>query len=402
MAYSELIKNFNKIRGYLRDFYIYGFKRREEYAKSGRTYDNERRRIEDWLGDYMRFRFTPEGKAVFLSIDSRYVPVNPLFKAFTSKSFTDVDLILHVYILSLLSSPQDRYTAAELLERICALSEEFPEAPLFDESTLRKKLKEYLSLGILRAEKEGNKIFYLRADECPLPSQDALAFFSEVMPCGVLAYFLRSDKNCPPLFRYKHRYCSAATESEILFDLFAVIREKRKAELSFKNSRETVLPLAVYIGTRTGRQYAVVWSERKKMFCSKRLDRILSVRPLEVCPDFDGCRARLREASSHMWGASFGRNMRAGRVSFTVRIGRGEEYIFERLNREKRCGTVTRIDEQTARFYAEVYDAAELLPWIRSFLGRIVSLDFSDRRVENRLKSDFLETCRRYGIGEDV
>ena len=27
MAYSELIKNFNKIRDYMRDFYVYGFKR---------------------------------------------------------------------------------------------------------------------------------------------------------------------------------------------------------------------------------------------------------------------------------------------------------------------------------------------------------------------------------------
>ena len=28
MAYSELIKNFNKIRDYMRDFYVYGFKSR--------------------------------------------------------------------------------------------------------------------------------------------------------------------------------------------------------------------------------------------------------------------------------------------------------------------------------------------------------------------------------------
>lgn len=29
MAYNELIKNFNKVRDYMRDFYIYGFKSRE-------------------------------------------------------------------------------------------------------------------------------------------------------------------------------------------------------------------------------------------------------------------------------------------------------------------------------------------------------------------------------------
>lgn len=33
MAYSELIKNFDNIRSYMREFFIYGFKTREEYDK---------------------------------------------------------------------------------------------------------------------------------------------------------------------------------------------------------------------------------------------------------------------------------------------------------------------------------------------------------------------------------
>lgn len=57
MAYSELIKNFSRIRDYMRQFYLYGFKSRTQYhKKSVRSYDNERRRIESWLGDFMRFR----------------------------------------------------------------------------------------------------------------------------------------------------------------------------------------------------------------------------------------------------------------------------------------------------------------------------------------------------------
>ena len=56
MAYKELIKDFNRIRSYMREFYVYGLKSREEYTeKSARSYDDERRRMESWLGDYMRF-----------------------------------------------------------------------------------------------------------------------------------------------------------------------------------------------------------------------------------------------------------------------------------------------------------------------------------------------------------
>ena len=45
MAYSELIKNFENIRDYISQFYVYGFKRRKDYdKKSSRSYDNERRK----------------------------------------------------------------------------------------------------------------------------------------------------------------------------------------------------------------------------------------------------------------------------------------------------------------------------------------------------------------------
>lgn len=102
MAYSELIKSFERIRNYMREFYVYGFKSRDEYGmKSARSYDNERRRIESWLGDYMSFHQESSGKNVFLSLDSRRVPRNPLYKAFKAKSFTDKDITLHFYILDL-------------------------------------------------------------------------------------------------------------------------------------------------------------------------------------------------------------------------------------------------------------------------------------------------------------
>lgn len=46
MAYSELIKNFEKVRAYMREFYVFGFKSRAEYdAKSARSYDDERHRF---------------------------------------------------------------------------------------------------------------------------------------------------------------------------------------------------------------------------------------------------------------------------------------------------------------------------------------------------------------------
>ena len=86
-SYNELIKNFERIRNYMREFYVYGFKSRNDYdKKSARSYDDERRRLESWLGDYMRFERTRDGKNMFISIDSRVTVHNPLYRAFKAKS----------------------------------------------------------------------------------------------------------------------------------------------------------------------------------------------------------------------------------------------------------------------------------------------------------------------------
>lgn len=89
MAYWELINNFENIRSYMREFYIYGFKPRSRYnTKSSRSYDDQRRRIESYLSDYVGFSQTPEGKTVYLSVDSRSVGHNLFYRAWKAKRYS--------------------------------------------------------------------------------------------------------------------------------------------------------------------------------------------------------------------------------------------------------------------------------------------------------------------------
>ena len=140
MAYSELIKKFDKIRAYMRDFYVYGFKSRVEYdLKSARSYDDERRRIESWLGDYMRFTKTADGRSpagsknVFLSVDSRVNRRNPLYKAWKAKSFTDGDITLHFILFDILHDPGVKLTLAELIDAIDTTLNDAGSDMTFDE-----------------------------------------------------------------------------------------------------------------------------------------------------------------------------------------------------------------------------------------------------------------------------
>lgn len=94
----------------------------------------------------MGFRQTPDGKNVFISIDSRITHHNPLYKAWKAKSFTDGDITLHFAILDILASSDTKLTAGQITEAIDKkYLSIFRDPKLFDESTVRKKLKEYVA-----------------------------------------------------------------------------------------------------------------------------------------------------------------------------------------------------------------------------------------------------------------
>ena len=414
MPYSELIKNFNGIRDYMRDFYVCGFRSREEYTgKSPRSYDDERRRVESWLGEYMRFRQTPEGKNVFISIDSRVIRHDPLYRAWKASSFTDGDITLHFILFDILSSPREAYTLKELTDRIDAYLVRFRQPKVFDTSTVRKKLKEYAGQGLIRTEKQGKNVLYRRAEDTPLPGYELLDFFSETAPCGVIGSCLLDKKESAGerdgCFAFKHHYITGTMDSGVLCALLIAMGEKRSVTLeTVDRTREhvkerRVIPLRIRISVQNGRQYLMAYSSAERRIASFRLDYIVSVKAEEVCPERDILRRTLDGMEKHMWGVSTrgfsGR--RPERVEFTVAYREEETFIPQRLEKEKRCGTVERLDACSSRFSAEVYDAEELIPWMRTFIGRITSFRFSDARLEARFRNDLEEMYRAYGPEEE-
>ena len=411
MAYSELVKNFNRIRDYMREFYVYGFKSRDEFTKkSARSYDDERRRLESWLGDYMQFRQTPEGKNVFISIDSRLSSHNPLFKAWKTKSFTDGDITLHFVLFDILSYPETAMTISEITDCIDEYLSQFSKPRMFDESTIRKKLKEYVSQGLLISEKKGKMIYYHRAENTVLPDIDILDYFSEVLPCGVVGSFLLDkDETQESHFAFKHHYITGTMDSEVLYSIFIAIREKRSITLEAINRHKDritenhVVPIKIMISTQSGRQYLMAYAPRFKRVTSFRTDNIVSVKIDEISDRFDELQEKFENMLPHMWGVStqsrYGNRME--HVEFTVHYEDDEQHIRNRLEREKRCGLVEHLDGNNSRFSADVFDASELVPWIRTFICRITDIHFSNTELEAQFKNDINDMYVLYGLGGD-
>ncbi len=511
MAYTEVIKNFDRIRDYMREFYVYGFKSRDEFTKkSGRSYDDERRRLESWLGDYMQFRRVSEGansslidetgdarslsdpsdaaatsssrpgaKTVFLSIDSRISHHNPLYKAWKAKSFTDGDITLHFILMDILACSDEPMALADIARAVDEYLGAFDDPATFDESTIRKKLKEYEAEGIVIKEKQGRSVRYRRSEMSPAVSADVLDFFSEVAPCGVIGSFLLDKKDSyeevpciqtdheslsaeptgsgaaqrnpaaqqPPqnkseackeipgrqfghkeVFAFKHHYINSALDSEILCRILDAMHDQRSVRITVATRRkdktieDCVIPVRVMISAQSGRQYMMAYTPHFDRITPFRIDNILSVEAGDVSPEFERARASFAEMEKHMWGVST--EGRAGaparqaaqtspvsssstedravakleHVEFTVRYRDDELHIRDRLEREKRCGRVERLDKNTSRFSADVYDAGEMIPWIRTFICRITDIHFSDNETEAQFKQDIEEMYKLYGV----
>lgn len=408
MSYSELVKNFDRIRDYMRQFYIYGFKSRTEYdKKSARSYDNERRRIESWLGDFMRFRQTPDGKNVFLSVDSRSIPGNPFYNAFKAKSFTDGDVTFHFYILDILQ-PGTAYTVRELLDVIfdqylC----HFESAWQPDISTIRKKLKEYVSLGILKAEKRGRELYFSRAEGGVELYRwtNAVAFYSEMDPFGVVGSTLLDKlEQRPDVFQFKHHYMLHAINSQLLLQLVTAIGEKRHIKLINVSRRRTdstfwhfVLPLKIFVSTQGGRQYLLCYHNRFHCLQFFRIDYIKQIELLEEQPNFEVYENYYKKFCSHLWGTSAGIGYHVDHLEMTLHFEDHEQHIPRRLEREKRNGHVELVDKNTCKYTVDTYDASELIPWLRTFIGRIEKLECSDEAVVKRFYEDLELMYAQYG-----
>ncbi len=345
------------------------------------------------------------------------------------------DITLHFHILDILKVTGG-LSITSLMDELADRLSVFETGELPDESTVRKKLREYASLGIVSMEKRGRKTFYvLSEDHVDLQSwETAISFFSESAPLGVIGSFVQD--HMPERFqkfRFKHHYILNALDSETLYELFIAIGERKLITFTTGRQHVTALPLKVYIGTQTGRQYLLAWTPANDLFSFYRVDlidnikvgdalartgeaeqRIDQIDQLEKTdleksdlgePDLEknnldktNLEKRLNEFCSHVWGVTGNNHTRLTHIEMTVFADPEEGHIVERLHREKRCGTVEQLDDTHWRFSADVYEAFEMLPWLRTFTGRITDLQCTDKQLTARFWKDFKDQAKMYSL----
>lgn len=397
--FQELIKSFPKTRDYIRDFFVYGFKNRNEFkGKSPRTYDNERRRLESWLGPYVRKDYAANGSNISLAIDSNLLDTNPLFQVWKTKSFTNNDIVLHFLILDLLLK-NDFMSVEDITDKLLTKYESF-----FDIQTVRRKCNTYGKEGLLLKKKNGKTILFsldsslvlwLKSNENIL---DALSFYQMAGNFGIVGnYLLDHFDSKNQIFRVKHSFFVHTLEDEILFAILNSIDKKMLIKLEIKSSKTKAsntahcIPLQIFTSTRSGRRFLCAYVRKSRRFTCYRLYTIQKVSPMEKSDEYDNILDKLNQNRQNLWGVSFqsGSRNHLDKLTMTLHISEPKErYILDRLKREGRGGTVTKISENIFQYEIEVFDCNEMLPWIRTFIGRILSLECTDKSVEKRFYND--------------
>jgi hypothetical protein len=413
--FHELVKTINRVRNYVRDFFISGWRSRSDYDESRRrSYDNEKCRIECWFGkEYVKSRRDSSGRQFFsISVDMNDLKRNPMYEVWRTKRFLPNDLALHFFIIDILSSGGS-YTSNDVMN--CLYS--YERAKEFEISTVETKLKEYAENGILSTQREEKKLFYslspLSWKSLPAGLMDAVDFFTEAAPLGVIGSFIQDEAGREnQYFRFRRHFIVHTLEDEVLLDLLDAIHGRLSVTLSIysenggeeKISSARGVPLKILSSIQGGRRYVAIKENRG--FIVRRLDRIHSVKLGDAAPELDELRERLDRILKKTWGVMFEKDGdvrdsdRLEHVELRLFIDeRREKRVLDRLMRERRNGTVEQEEENIFVYRNGLWYAREMMPFVKSFTGHILSFECDNEEVMKTFRDDMEKMAVIYGEG---
>jgi len=217
----------------------------------------------------------------------------------------------------------------------------------------------------------------------------AVQFFENVVPAGALGYFIRRDKGKrEDVFSFRHIFMSHTLDDEVVITLANAIAGKKTIRFenySFRSkahSVEIVLPLEIVTNVKHGRRFLITYNLRQRRLFSYRLDYMKNLTVVEESSIYDAKIADLADKLPFSWGVALGKKTRLEQIEMMLHIDEiTEEYVLRRVKREGKNGSVEKLGEHTFLYRIEVFDTMEMVPWLRTFIGRIISIKGSNQTV---------------------
>ena len=393
-------------RDYAREHFVYGIKYKSEYTElKPKTYDETTRYMRDWFQECLHMRTVKlsklRRKIKYLTLDCRKYSDNPLYKMWKSCTFTHYEIAFFFFSLDYLSQKTEPSSLSDIYN-------EFIQTLKINGYTFSSAQKWMKKKGCPSGifVKDANKKYSLAPSISIEDKIDLLSYFSEITPGGVIGSFIldKQNKQDNP-FSFKQHYIGQAFDSEVICNVLNAIKNQAVIELLYLPKgmdlvSEDVVPLKVYSSTQNGRQYLLAWHIETDSLYIYRLDRIKDIVFLDSGDvDRQAIQEYFSNVQKHIWGVSLGDGS-ISHVEFVVKADKDEGFIIRRLIREKRCGTVTVLDENKGlyKFETDVFNPHEMFPWIRSFIGRIVEYDLGDQKLNDMFRENLESMYDMYDI----
>jgi len=419
---GNAISEVNMLRDFVREIYLESFQSPDAHisihSKSGRSEGEAKSRLHAFFEE--NFITKNSKNEDVLKFDSRIVTPNPLFAIWKMCHFKPEYLTRDFALFDLLSTEEykEGLSDYDLKDDNSGKNKlEFYTGKTISHKQLRPYIENLRTNGILDVQESYNKEGTLLKRRYKLADTKkiqklikgnpeilaAIQFASEIFPCGVIgSYILDSidEQDFPPIFNFKHHFIYNTLDSEVMYTIFSAINEKRFVTIRRKKNTIRVTPIQIRFSARDGRSYLVYYTNypKYKGFNVENFENIVSVKKTEKCTYFDSLIKKYDSIKNNLWGKSIQIDKnKTEHVDFSIQYTEDEFYILKRLKREAFSG---RIESDTnankATFSFEIFDLKELIPWIRSYFGRITQFNFENEELQQQLTDEIKKMYAMY------
>lgn len=419
---SNSISEVNMLRDFVRELYVESFHSSNGHisihSESGRSEGEAKSRLHAFFEE--NFITKNSKNEDIIKFDSRTVYQNPLFAIWKMCHFKPEYLTRDFALFDLLSTKEYEKGLSDYDLKSDDSGKnrlEFYTGKPISHKQLGPYISNLRNNGVLNAQdiynKDGKllKKTYKLADTKIIQNLiknnsailAAIEFASETFPCGVLGSYILDSIDADtshPIFNFKHHFIYNTLDSEVMYTIFSAINEKRFVTIRRKENIIRVTPIQVRYSTRDGRTYLIYYTNypRYKGFNVENFENIVYVKKSENCPYFNSLIIEFESIKHNLWGKSITINKKkTEHVDFTVQYKDSESYILKRLQRESFSGRIkSNANDKKATFSFELFDSKELIPWIRSYFGRITHFNFENEILQQQLTSEIKKLYAMY------
>jgi len=406
MAGVKGIRDYERIRKYLRSIYVYGFFSREDFEAAGigsaKDYDFGSRLIREVFPNLEDSELWNDKKK-YLRFQRRYTASgeNRLSDSYMLRSISEnKELPELLWLLSDLS----RRKAA--LGELSSLAETRSEDGESKYSMTRRRALELMEYGAV--EKRGDEFClrddplkgltvrqlgqlwdYIRFSEGTTHPRAAAGFLRRTLERELMRRGEEASGETPFLLR--HNVNSNVFDEELVHQLLAAVADRRRVllDLQGREAQADCLPVELRIDVRLGRWYLVGMGERP-VICRVSGIRGLTVGEQVSEAEWQEAAQRAQAAFAHSGCSGLLREepvLVEAKLHFGRQVGLRNQFV-----RELRLGTV--VEKEDGEYYqALVNDPVELVPLLRSFAPWVQVLP-GDHDLDTRLR-EALEQMRR-------